>query len=177
MRRSLKIDISTARFANVAFSDGSLLYGFNRRIEKRQPIVAPKDIKRYFVTAKESGELYLMSCIFGENRDIFFPKLSDRLHLISFADIAIEYLRAKGYEPYLCSSEDEARNFFIDNSKFKIQNSKFKIQTTTLVSSLIVILRVKKILRSFLQKMRVWIWIDLKTWELLKTVQILIISN
>jgi FlaA1/EpsC-like NDP-sugar epimerase len=109
MRRSLEIDISTARFANVAFSDGSLLYGFNRRIEKRQPIVAPKDIKRYFVTAKESGELYLMSCIFGENRDIFFPKLSENLHLISFADIAVKYLEKLGYEPYLCSSEEEAR--------------------------------------------------------------------
>ena len=109
MRRSLEIDISTARFANVAFSDGSLLHGFNQRIQKRQPIVAPKDIKRYFVTPKESGELCLMSCIFGENRDIFFPKLSEELHLISFADIAARYLKQLGYEPYLCATEDEAR--------------------------------------------------------------------
>ena len=109
MRRSLDINISTARFANVAFSDGSLLHSFNQRIEKRQPIVAPNDIKRYFVTPQESGELCLMSCIFGENRDIFFPKLSENLHLISFADIAIKYLEQKGYEPVLCSSEDEAR--------------------------------------------------------------------
>ncbi len=109
MRRSLEIPISTARFANVAFSDGSLLYGFNQRIQKRQPIVAPRDIKRYFVTPKESGELCLMSCIFGENRDIFFPKLSEQLHLISFAEIAVKYLEQLGYEPYLCSSEDEAR--------------------------------------------------------------------
>lgn len=109
MRRSLEINISTARFANVAFSDGSLLHSFNQRIEKRQPIVAPNDIKRYFVTPQESGELCLMSCIFGENRDIFFPKLSENLHLISFADIAIKYLNQKGYEPVLCSSEDEAR--------------------------------------------------------------------
>lgn len=109
MRRSLDIDISTARFANVAFSDGSLLYGFNQRIEKRQPIAAPNDIKRYFVTPQESGELCLMSCIFGENRDIFFPKLSEALHLMSFSDIAIKYLKDKGYEPYLCDSEDEAR--------------------------------------------------------------------
>jgi len=71
MRRSKEINISTARFANVAFSDGSLLHGFNKRIEKKQPIVAPNDIKRYFVIPKESGELCLMSCIFGENRDIF----------------------------------------------------------------------------------------------------------
>ncbi|DAB37599.1 MAG: UDP-N-acetylglucosamine 4,6-dehydratase [Sulfuricurvum sp. GWF2_44_89] len=109
MRRSRDITISTARFANVAFSDGSLLHGFNQRIQKRQPIVAPNDIKRYFVTPQESGELCLMSCIFGENRDIFFPKLSEALHLITFADIAIKYLNNLGYEPYLCDSEEEAR--------------------------------------------------------------------
>jgi FlaA1/EpsC-like NDP-sugar epimerase len=109
MRRSLNIEISTARFANVAFSDGSLLHGFNQRIEKNQPIVAPKDIKRYFITPQESGELCLMSCIFGSNRDIFFPKLSQELHLISFADIAIKYLAEIGYKPYLCKDESEAR--------------------------------------------------------------------
>jgi FlaA1/EpsC-like NDP-sugar epimerase len=109
MRRSVDINISTARFANVAFSDGSLLYGFNQRIEKRQPIASPNDIKRYFVTPQESGELCLMSCIFGENGDIFFPKLSDTFHLVSFVDIAIKFLKNKGYEPYLCKTEDEAR--------------------------------------------------------------------
>jgi len=109
MRRSRDICISTARFANVAFSDGSLLHGFNQRIQKLQPIVAPNDIKRYFVIPKESGELCLMSCIFGENRDVFFPKLSESLHLITFADIAVKYLKELGYEPYLCESEDEAR--------------------------------------------------------------------
>lgn len=109
MKLSEQINISTARFANVAFSDGSLLHGFNQRIEKRQPIVAPNDVKRYFVIPKESGELCLMSTIFGENRDIFFPKLSETLHLITFSDIAVCYLRDKGYEPYLCNTEDEAR--------------------------------------------------------------------
>ena len=109
MRKSKEITISTARFANVAFSDGSLLHGFNKRIEKRQPIVAPNDIKRYFVIPKESGELCLMSCIFGENRDVFFPKLSENLHLITFAEIAVKYLAEIGYEPYLCKDEDEAR--------------------------------------------------------------------
>lgn len=109
MRKSEQMAISTARFANVAFSDGSLLHGFNQRIQKRQPIVAPNDIKRYFVTPQESGELCLMSCIFGENRDIFFPKLSEALHLISFADIAVKYLDQLGFEPHLCETEEEAR--------------------------------------------------------------------
>ena len=110
MNLSQNITISTARFANVAFSDGSLLHGFNQRIQKRQPIVAPNDIKRYFVTPKESGELCLMSCIFGENRDVFFPKLNQDLHLITFADIAVKYLAELGYKPYLCASEEEARD-------------------------------------------------------------------
>lgn len=109
MRKSKEIAISTARFANVAFSDGSLLHGFNQRIQKRQPIVAPNDIKRYFVIPKESGELCLMSCIFGENRDIFFPKLSENLHLITFAAIAIEYLKELGYEAFECENEEQAR--------------------------------------------------------------------
>ena len=110
MRESQSIDISTARFANVAFSDGSLLHGFNQRLEKKQPIVAPCDVKRYFVVPQESGELCLLSSLLGENRDIFFPKLSEELHLITFAEIAQKYLRSKGFEPYLCDNEDEARD-------------------------------------------------------------------
>ncbi|CZE49306.1 UDP-N-acetylglucosamine 4,6-dehydratase [Campylobacter geochelonis] len=110
MRMSKKLPVSTARFANVAFSDGSLLHGFNQRLQKRQPISAPKDIKRYFVTPKESGELCLMSCIFGDNRDIFFPKLDEKLNLTTFSDIAIKYLNSLNYEAYQCSSEDEARS-------------------------------------------------------------------
>ena len=109
MRESKTIPISTARFANVAFSDGSLLHGFNQRIQKRQPIVAPNDIKRYFVTPQESGELCLMSCLLGENKDIFFPKLSEELHLITFAEIAVKYLKDLGFEAHECSSEEEAR--------------------------------------------------------------------
>jgi len=110
MRASLQMPISTARFANVAFSDGSLLHGFNQRFAKRQPISAPRDVRRYFVTPQESGELCLMSCLLGENRDIFFPKLSEKLHLITFSDIAIKYLAALGFEAYQCASEDEARD-------------------------------------------------------------------
>ena len=110
MRESLSQNISMARFANVAFSDGSLLHGFNQRFAKLQPIAAPNDVRRYFVTPQESGELCLLSGLLGENRDIFFPKLSEKLHLITFSEIAVRFLRGHGYEPYECESEDEARD-------------------------------------------------------------------
>jgi len=110
MRESDTMPISMARFANVAFSDGSLLHGFNQRFFKRQPFSAPNDVRRYFVTPQESGELCLLSGLLGENRDIFFPKLSEKLHLITFSEIAVRYLRERGYEPYECESEDEARD-------------------------------------------------------------------
>jgi FlaA1/EpsC-like NDP-sugar epimerase len=109
MRGSLSAPISTARFANVAFSDGSLLHGFNQRIQKKQPIAAPSDIRRYFLTPQESGQLCLMSGLMGENRDIFFPKLSEDLHLITFSKIATNYLQNLGYEAIECASEEEAR--------------------------------------------------------------------
>jgi FlaA1/EpsC-like NDP-sugar epimerase len=108
-RRSERITVSMARFANVAFSDGSLLHGFNRRLEKGQPLSAPNDVKRYFVTPRESGELCLASCLFGENRDIFFPKPERGLGLITFSEIAERYLESLGYEPERCGTEEEAR--------------------------------------------------------------------
>ena len=114
-RRSKDIDITMARFANVAFSDGSLLHGFNKRIEKKQPIVAPNDIRRYFIIPEESGELCLMSCLLGENRDVFFPKLDENLNLIKFSDIAVLYLKEKGLEPFICVTEEQARNYFNEN--------------------------------------------------------------
>jgi FlaA1/EpsC-like NDP-sugar epimerase len=95
MRRSLELPVSTARFANVAFSDGSLLYGFNRRMEKEQPLSAPNDVRRYFVTPQESGELCLMSCLLGGNRDIFFPRLDYNINLITFSEIAERYLESQ----------------------------------------------------------------------------------
>jgi len=111
MKMGRKIPISTARFANVAFSDGSLLHGFNNRIEKEQPIVAPADVERYFVSPKESGELCLMSCLFGENGDTFFPKENDQFKLIDLKTVAINYLNSKGYTTKECATEDEARNY------------------------------------------------------------------
>lgn len=108
-RRSVEMPVSTARFANVAFSDGSLLYGFNRRLEKNQPLSSPNDVRRYFVTPKEAGELCLMSCLLGENRDVFFPKLNENLNLVTFSSIAVKYLENLGYEAVECETEDEAR--------------------------------------------------------------------
>ncbi len=106
---SEKINVSTARFANVAFSDGSLLHSFEKRFEKKQPIAAPNDVKRFFLTPKESGELCLLSCILGQNREIFFPKLDYSRDLLSFSDLAIKYLSEKGFDAFICDSEDEAR--------------------------------------------------------------------
>jgi len=109
MRESKDMNISTARFANVAYSDGSLLHGFKMRMEKSQPIVAPNDVRRYFVSKEESGQLCLMSTILGDNRDIFFPKLNAERHLIKFSDLATDFVSSRGYQPHLCQSENEAR--------------------------------------------------------------------
>ena len=104
-----KIDVSTTRFANVAFSDGSLLHSFKKRVEKRQPIVAPRDIKRYFLTPEESGELCLMSCLLGKRNQIFYPKIENNLELISFSEIAKNYISQLGYKYLICNSEEEAK--------------------------------------------------------------------
>lgn len=132
MYRSSDISISTARFANVAFSDGSLLHGFNQRILKKQPIVAPNDVKRYFITPQESGELCLMSCILGESGDIFFPKLSEHLHLITFSEIAKSYLADMGYKVDDCKSEEEARKKALKlNKRSKSWPCFFSVSNTT----------------------------------------------
>ncbi len=104
------LPISTARFANVAFSNGSLLQSFVFRIEKEQPIAAPRDISRYFVSSEEAGELCLMSCLFGETNEIFFPKLDEDAHKIAMAEVATNFLRSRNLKPLLCSSEAEARD-------------------------------------------------------------------
>ena len=109
-RESEDIPISMARFANVAFSDGSLLHGFNQRLQKNQPLSAPNDVKRYFVTPQESGELCLLAALHGDNSDIFFPKLNENLHLTKFSDIATKFLEQHGYKAYVCASEQEARS-------------------------------------------------------------------
>lgn len=105
----MQIPISTARFANVAFSDGSLLYGFQQRLMKDQPLAAPDDVRRYFVTPQESGELCLMSTLVGTNGEIFFPKLNKKLNMATFSEIAVRFLQQQGYEAVTCATEDEAR--------------------------------------------------------------------
>ena len=105
----IKQKISMARFANVAFSDGSLLHGFNQRFLKKQPLSAPNDVKRYFLTPQESGELCMLSGLLGERGEIFFPKLDSGSHMMTFSDIAIKFLQEKGLRPLLCGSESEAR--------------------------------------------------------------------
>jgi FlaA1/EpsC-like NDP-sugar epimerase len=102
------IKITTARFANVAFSNGSLPAGFIERMMKRQPLASPADVKRFFVSPEESGQICLMACILGKSGDIFFPKLEED-DMENFAEIAKEFLRAAGYEPLLCNTEQEAR--------------------------------------------------------------------
>jgi FlaA1/EpsC-like NDP-sugar epimerase len=104
-----RIPFSTARFANVAFSDGSLLYGFLQRLAKKQPFSAPYDVKRYFISQEEAGQLCLLSCFLAENRDIYFPELDEQADLLTFSEIAVIVLAANGYVPDMCSSEDDAK--------------------------------------------------------------------
>lgn len=105
-----KVDVSSARFANVAFSDGSLLHSFRNRLAKRQPIAAPIDVKRYFVTETEGAILCLFSTFFGEDRDIFFPRLTADSHLETFDKIALRFLESHGLVGHPCESEQEARD-------------------------------------------------------------------
>ena len=122
-RYSDKISISSARFANVAFSDGSLLNSFQNRFNKRQPMVSPKDIERYFITPEESGILCVMSCLFGNSNEIFFPKIKGDFRLIKISSIAENFIKSKNFEPIICSSEEEARtnvNRYIQNKKWPL---------------------------------------------------------
>ncbi|MEO5355183.1 MAG: polysaccharide biosynthesis protein [Magnetococcus sp. XQGC-1] len=103
------MNCTSARFANVAFSDGSLLHGFLRRWEKGQPLSAPEDVRRYFISHQEAGQLCLLACFLGENRDLFVPRLHPDEDLHSFAEIARLFLEAKGYQPIIFHEEEEAR--------------------------------------------------------------------
>lgn len=109
MAYSDKLPIKTARFANVAFSNGSLPLGFLERLNKRQPWSCPLGIRRFFVSPQESGELCLMASIMGESGDIFFPKLDENKDMIPFDQIARDLLSYLDVEPDVCLSEEEAK--------------------------------------------------------------------
>lgn len=108
LSRAPKLSFSSARFANVAFSDGSLPHGFRYRIEKGQPLTAPSDIRRYFISHQEAGELCLFSCFMGNNREIYVPRMDPDDYLITFSEIAETVLKGFGLNPVHCSSEEEA---------------------------------------------------------------------
>lgn len=107
MAYSFKFPVTTARFANVAFSNGSLPAGFLERISKRQPLSAPTDVTRYFVSPEESGQICLLACILGNSGEVYFPKLQKE-QVMTFSDMAEKLLYLKGYQIDYCSSEKEA---------------------------------------------------------------------
>lgn len=102
-----KFPVKTARFANVAFSNGSLPAGFISRLQKLQPISAPSDVKRYFVSPEESGQICMLACILGKNREIFFPRLEEE-QMMTFDNIATLFLEENGFEVLECASDEEA---------------------------------------------------------------------
>lgn len=102
--------VTTARFANVAFSNGSLPAGFFERVMKRQPLVAPSDVRRYFVSMEESGQICMLACILGNNGEVFFPKLGQE-KMITFSSICDKFVEAMGYEKHICAGDDEARRY------------------------------------------------------------------
>lgn len=113
-----RFHVKTARFANVAFSNGSLPAGFLERISKHQPLSAPKDVKRYFVSLEESGQICMLAGILGNNREIFYPKLKET-QMMSFDSIATNLLNAYGYTPVECDSDEHALHMMKDVEKDK----------------------------------------------------------
>jgi FlaA1/EpsC-like NDP-sugar epimerase len=109
MAYSTEIQITTARFANVAFSNGSLLAGYRERLNKNQPISCPSDVKRFFVSPEESGQICMLACMLGNSGEIFFPKLDDE-EMTYFKEITEDFFKQSNREIVLCSSEKEAKN-------------------------------------------------------------------
>ena len=108
MSYSKDFKITTARFANVAFSNGSLLYGYIQRLLQRQPITCPSDVRRFFVSPQESGEICLLTCIIGESGDIYFPKLNKN-QLVNFKTITEDFFKYLNIKMKICSTETEAK--------------------------------------------------------------------
>ena len=103
-----EVSCSTARFANVAFSDGSLLAGFFNRFSKKQPFAAPNDVRRYFISHLEAAQLCMLSCFLGGNKEVFYPVMDESKDALTFSTIAEMFLKNEGYTPLLCDSEKEA---------------------------------------------------------------------
>ena len=122
--------VSTARFANVAFSNGSLLHGFIYRLNKNQPLSCPEDIKRFFVTPEQSGQICLLATFLGDTGNIFFPKLDFHKDQIYFKEIALDFLKENGFEPVLVQSEKEAKEFDLDKNPNKYPIYFFKTDTS-----------------------------------------------
>ena len=122
--------VSTARFANVAFSNGSLLDGFIYRLNKNQPLSCPEDIKRFFVTPEQSGQICLLATFLGETGNIFFPKLDFHKDQIYFKEIALDFLKENGFEPELVNSEKEAKEFDFEKYPSKYPIYFFKTDTS-----------------------------------------------
>ena len=133
-----KFKVTTARFANVAFSNGSLPDGWLHRLQKKQPLAAPNDVKRYFVSPEESGQICMLACILGNGGEVFFPKLGED-QMLTFSTICDDFVTAQGLTKVECASDEEAKKkaAAIDNSQFSILNSQldypvvyFKSDTT-----------------------------------------------
>ena len=125
-----KFRVSTARFANVAFSNGSLLDGFIYRLTKKQPLSCPEDIKRFFVTPEQSGQICLLATFLGDTGNIFLPKLDFHKDQIYFNEIALDFLKENGFEPELVKSEMAAKEFDFDSNPLKYPIYFFKTDTS-----------------------------------------------
>lgn len=110
MAYTTKFKVTTARFANVAFSNGSLPDGWIHRVQKKQPLAAPNDVKRYFVSPEESGQICMLACILGNNGEIFFPKLGEK-QMLTFSAICDKFVKSEGYKKYECATDAEAKKF------------------------------------------------------------------
>ena len=130
LSKQKRFKVSTARFANVAFSNGSLLDGFLYRLNKKQPLSCPSDIKRFFVTPEQSGQICLLATFLGESGSIFFPKLDFHKDQIYFKDIALDFLKENGFEPVEVKSEEKAKAFDIEGNPDKYPIYFFKTDTS-----------------------------------------------
>lgn len=130
LSKKKSFNVKTARFANVAFSNGSLLEGFINRIVKRQPLSCPDDIRRFFVSPQQSGQICLLATFLGDSGHVFFPKLNFNTEQYYFKDLAFDFLKANGFQPFVTKSEKEAKMFNISNDSNQYPIYLFKSDTS-----------------------------------------------